>query len=191
MSAAMKRTECLAVLAEVVTDELVVVAVGGLIDEWDHLRPSDLNYYTGGMGLASSIGLGLSMARPDRRVIVLDGDGALLMNLGSLATAGQQSPPNLIHLVFDNGTYESSGKLSIPGAGSVNFHELARGAGIQNSREISDLKEWKEVLPDILKKSGHILVSLKVMPGDPVPLLTKDKLELRYRFQAALNAGRG
>jgi phosphonopyruvate decarboxylase len=184
----MKRTDCLAVLAEKVTNELVVAAVGGLIDEWHHLRPSDLNYYSGGMGLASSIGLGLSLARPDRKVIVLDGDGAILMNLGSLATASHQGPSNLIHLIFDNGMYESSGRFPLPGADHIKFHGLARAAGIENSREVSDLDVWRGILPDILGSRQHNLINLKVIPGDPVPLMTEDKLARRHRFQSALNA---
>jgi thiamine pyrophosphate-dependent acetolactate synthase large subunit-like protein len=185
----MKRTDCLAVLAESVTDELVVVAVGGLIDEWHHLRPRDLNYYSGGMGLASSIGLGLSLARPDRKVIVLDGDGALLMNLGSLASAGQQKPPNLLHLVFNNGTYESSGGFSLPGSERTQFHAFAKIAGVGDTREVNGLQEWRDMLPGLLRTQGHVLVDLKVVPGDSVPLMTEDKLERRYRFQRALEQG--
>ncbi len=186
MSSGMKRMDCLAALAEHVSDELVVVAVGGLIDEWHHLRPSDLNYYSGGMGLASSIGLGLSLALPERRVIILDGDGALLMNLGSLTTAGHQRPRNLLHLVFNNGTYESSGGFALPGADGLGFDAFARAAGIEDAREVTDLQEWREMLPGLLSAPGHVVLDLKVGPGDPVPSMTEDKLERRFRFQRAL-----
>lgn len=186
MSRGMKRTDCLATLAERVTDELVVAAVGGLIDEWHHLRPRDLNYYSGGMGLASSIGLGLSLSNPDRKVIVLDGDGALLMNLGSLATAGRQNPSNLLHLVFNNGIYESSGGFPLPGPENIRFDAFAREAGIGDTREVADLQTWKEALPGLLGTTGHVLVDLKVTAGDPVPSMIEDKLECRYRFQRAL-----
>ncbi len=186
MTVAMTRTDCLAALAERVTVEPVVVAVGGLVDEWHHLLPRDLNYFTGGMGLASSIGLGLSLARPDRKVIVLDGDGALLMNLGSLATAAHQEPRNLLHLVFNNGTYDSSGGFAIPAERKLRFHKIASAAGIEDSREVDDLATWHDLVPELLSGPGHAVVALKVVAGEPVPMMTGDKLEYRFRFQRAL-----
>ncbi len=186
MTVAMTRTDCLAALAERVTVEPVVVAVGGLVDEWHHLLPRDLNYFTGGMGLASSIGLGLSLARPDRKVIVLDGDGALLMSLGSLASAAHQAPDNLLHLVFNNGTYDSSGGFTLPAEQKLRFHEIASAAGIEDSRQVDDLATWRDMVPDLLSAPGHAIVVLKVVTGDSVPMMTGDKLEYRFRFQRAL-----
>ena len=84
----------------------------------------------GFMGGASSLGLGLALARPERRVIVFDGDGSLLMQLGSLATIAGARPRNLLHLLFKNGVYHTSGSQEIPGGLTVDFVTMARGAGI-------------------------------------------------------------
>src|SRR5262245_61119578 len=81
------------------------------------------------MGGASSLGLGMALARPDRRVLVLDGDGSLLMQLGSLATVAGAAPRNLVHFLFKNGVYHTSGAQRIPGGLSVDFVMMARGAG--------------------------------------------------------------
>src|SRR3989475_13334411 len=117
----MKRDACLKVLARHRTDE-IVVAVYQAAQEWLHISPSELDYtFTGAMGQGSSHALGLALGRPDKRVVVLDGDGSLLMNLGSLVTIGHAAPKNLVHCVCQNGTYESNGAVPIPGAGHFSF----------------------------------------------------------------------
>ncbi len=101
----MKRDECLKVFAQHRSDE-IVVAVYSAAQEWVHISPNELNYtFTGAMGQGSSHGLGLAFGRPDMRVIILDGDGSLLMNPGSLVTIANAAPRNLIHCVCENGTY--------------------------------------------------------------------------------------
>src|SRR5215813_13631811 len=96
--AMMKRDECLKVLARHVTDADIVLPVYSAAFDWIDIRPHPLNYVShGAMGLASSHALGLALGRPDRRIIVLDGDGSLLMNLGSLVTIAAAAPPNLYH----------------------------------------------------------------------------------------------
>ena len=186
MTAPMKRTDSLRALAAHIRNEPIVVAVGGLIDEWNEILPRDLNYYSGGMGLAQSIGLGLSIACPDRRVIVFDGDGALLMNLGGLVTSGDRAPSNLLHLVFHNGTYDSSGKFRIPGEGKASLPDLARAAGVARVETVSDLKKWSGMIPEMLSSREHTVVILDVAAGDPVPLFVGDKVGQRHRFQDAL-----
>lgn len=187
MSGFMDRAKCLQALAKYVTDEPVVVAVGGLIDEWSQILPRKLNLYSGGMGLASSIGLGLSIALPERRVIVLDGDGAVLMNLGTLVTTSEQSPPNLLHLIFHNGTYQSSGGFPVPGEGKASLVELANAAGGIDVRSTGDLESWKEMIPDLLASRQHSIVVLEVTDGDAAPLFSGDKLMQRQRFEQALS----
>ncbi len=110
----MKREDCFKVLARHVTDEVVVATYSSAV-EWNDLGPRVLNYFSmGAMGLASSHALGLALANPSRRIIVLDGDGSLLMNLGSLVTVGAAAPKNLVHFVSRNGTYEANGGHPIP-----------------------------------------------------------------------------
>ena len=97
-------------------------------------RPA--NFYTwGSMGLASSIGLGLAIARPDRRVVVLDGDGSLLMNLGSLATIGWTRPPNLVVIVWDNESYATTGGQDTATAHGADLAGAGRAMGIAHERD--------------------------------------------------------
>src|SRR5258708_40210476 len=97
----------------------------------------------GGVGVASSDGLGLALANPDKRIIVLDGDGSLLMNLGSLVTIGAQAPKNLVHFVSNNGCYEANGSHPISNP-KVDFSGLARSAGYAHTHEFSELYTFKK-----------------------------------------------
>ncbi len=161
----MKRDECLKVLSRHRTGE-IVVPVYTAAQEWMHIAPHDLNYtFVGAMGQGSSHGLGLALGRPDKRVIVLDGDGSLLMNLGTLVTIGHAAPKNLVHCVFENGTYKTNGAVPIPGAGKISFTAFARAAGYARIYEISTLEEWDRELEDILHAQGPVFVSVKVEPG--------------------------
>ena len=117
----MKRDECLKTLARHHTDEIVVPVYQAAF-EWRAIKPDSLIYLgVGAMGQASSHALGLALGRPDKRVIVLDGDGSLLMNLGSLVTIADVAPRNLIHFVCENGTYEANGGHPLPGQGVFDF----------------------------------------------------------------------
>src|ERR1700733_546351 len=110
----MKRDECFRVLARHITGEAVVATYSSAAD-WVEIAPRVLNYTSiGAMGLDSSHGLGLALGRPDKRVVVLQGDGSLLMNLGCLVTIGAVAPKNLAHFVAQNGTSEANGGHSIP-----------------------------------------------------------------------------
>ncbi len=165
----MKRDECLKVLARHRSGE-IVVPVYQAAQEWIHISPSNLNYtFTGAMGQGSSHALGLALGRPDKRVVVLDGDGSLLMNLGTLVTIAKAAPKNLIHCVCENGTYETNGSVPIPRAGLISFTGFAKTAGYPKTYEFSDLKEWDRQLDDLLKEDGPIFVDLKVEPGELYP----------------------
>ena len=125
----MKRDDAFASLARHITDEIVVATYSSAV-EWNELNPRVLNYFSmGAMGLASSHGLGLALGRPDKRIVVLDGDGSLLMNLGSLVTIGAAAPKNLVHFVCNNGCYEANGGHPIPNP-KVDFSGLARVGGL-------------------------------------------------------------
>src|SRR4029434_2188563 len=105
----MKRFECLQAIAPLIKDELFVTTAGGATAEWNAVRPSDGNIQVKTLGLCSSIGLGLALSLPKRKVFVFDGDGALWMNLGSLATIALASPPHTIHICLDHQQSDSSG----------------------------------------------------------------------------------
>src|SRR5437667_6594072 len=110
----MRRDDCFRALARHITDEVVIATYSSAV-EWNELNPRVLNYFSmGAMGLASSHGLGLALGRPDKRIVILDGDGSLLMNLGSLVTIGAAAPRNLVHCVANNGCYEANGGHPIP-----------------------------------------------------------------------------
>lgn len=186
----MKRDECLKALARHRTDE-IVVAVYKAAQDWIHIAPSDLNYtFTGAMGQGSSHALGLALGRPDKRVIVLDGDGSLLMNLGSLVTIGQAAPKNFMHCVCGNGTYETNGAVPIPGLGRLSFTALARAAGYAGTYEFDRLEDWERAVPRVLKEDGPIFVDLKMVPGaeSPEDFPRLYSVERREAFRAALRA---
>ncbi len=187
----MKRDECLKILARHRSNE-IVVAVYMAAQEWIHISPSEFNYtFTGAMGQGSSHGLGIALGRPDKRVIILDGDGSLLMNLGSLVTIANAQPRNLVHCVCENGTYETNGSVPIPGIGRLSFTGMAREAGYPRTYEFSNLEEWDRNLDKILREDGPILVDLKVEPGEAYPEDFRRLYNVKFRdaFRQALANG--
>ncbi len=143
----MKRFDCLQVVATAAQDALVVSSAGAVTLEWHTLRPSDGNFRVRTLGLCSSIALGMALGLPHRKIIALDGDGSLLMNLSSLPTIARMQPKNLIHIVFDNEVYEASGsKKTATGAGT-DLVALARAAGIGNAHWANSLGEFEKARP--------------------------------------------
>jgi phosphonopyruvate decarboxylase len=141
---------------------------------WRTIAPDDLSVgCVGFMGGASSLGLGLALARPDRRVIVLDGDGSLLMQLGSLATNAGAAPRNFVHLLFKNGVYHTSGAQGIPGGLSVDFVMMAKGAGYRQALSIDSLDEFKRRLPELLRAEGPVFVELHTGLADQTPMTAR------------------
>ena len=186
----MKRNECLEILAEQLSDDTIVVAVYTTAFEWIKIRPSPLNYiFTGAMGLASRHALGLAIGMPRRRVLVLDGDGSLLMNMGSLVTIAGQAPKNLIHFVAENGTYEANGGHPIPGRGQADFAGFARAAGYASAQEFSDLADFEGGLGTLLQAEGPVFASLKIEPGPPPEMDYRmmHGAQIRGDFRAALD----
>lgn len=154
----------------------------------DRSADRPLNYFSSGaMGLASSHGLGLALARPERRVIVLDGDGSLLMNLGTLVTIAQVAPRNLTHLVFQNGTYEANGGHPIPNQG-VDFEAHARAAGIRDTFTVSTLKDFEDRSESILAADHLVFGCVKIEQGPLGPRSYKDmyRHERRVALREAL-----
>ncbi len=184
----MRRDECLRALARHITDEIVVPVYMTAFD-WLAINPRPLNYYAlGAMGLASSHALGFALGRPDKRVIVLDGDGSLLMNLGSLVTIAAAAPKNLIHFVSRNGTYEANGAHPIPNAARVDFAALARAAGYAHVAAFSQLGEFSAAVGALLRRDGPVFAVLDVVPGPAVPMDYPDlyTASRREAFRAAL-----
>ena len=185
----MRRDECLKILARHHTDEIVVPVYQAAF-EWRTIKPDSLIYLgTGAMGQASSHGLGLALGRPDKRVIVLDGDGSLLMNLGSLVTIAEVAPRNLLHFVCENDDYEANGGHPIPGAGRVSFVGFARAAGYRSIYEFDDLDAFGTAIGDVLKQDGPVFVVLKVSASEtpyPQDWTAIHSARLRQEFVEAL-----
>jgi sulfopyruvate decarboxylase subunit beta len=153
----------LQVLSRSRSDEIVVLSESTRQD-WPPLstRPELDIPITGSMGKASSFGLGLALARPDKEVWVLDTDGALLMNLGSLVTIARAKPANLLHVIYDNEAYDTTGGQPTPGAGIVDFRALALGAGYPVAGAYDQLEDFERDLAAILAGPKPALVVLKV-----------------------------
>jgi sulfopyruvate decarboxylase subunit beta len=164
----MQRQECLKALARHVGDADIVLPVYSTAFDWIEIRPHPLNYLShGAMGLASSHGLGLALGRPDKRVVVLDGDGSLLMNIGTLVTVAEATPKNLFHFVCENGTYEANGGHPIPGRDRVDFAGFARAAGYRKVHDFSDLKIFEQRIAAVLDEEGPVFITLKIAAGGP------------------------
>jgi sulfopyruvate decarboxylase subunit beta len=138
---------------------------------WRQIAPDDLSVgCVGFMGGASAMGLGLALGAPDRRVIVFDGDGSLLMQLGSLATIAGAAPRNLTHLLFKNGVYHTSGSQETPGGEGVDFAAMAKAAGYRNTYTIRALDDFQKRLPGLLTEEGPILVQLITGLAESTPM---------------------
>ncbi|GAA1839975.1 hypothetical protein GCM10009836_19020 [Pseudonocardia ailaonensis] len=135
----MSLTDFLAQLAGARGEHDVVLATMTPAFLWPTVSTSDLDYcYVAPMGSVGPLGLGLALAQPDRRVIVIDGDGSLLMNLGALVTIGAQAPANLVHVVVDNDGYAITGGQPLPGRGGPQIRDLAAAADYREVHEIAD-----------------------------------------------------
>jgi phosphonopyruvate decarboxylase len=167
---AMKPEDVLTVIAQHRGDAICVPTMT-TSPAWREMAPDDLSVgCVGFMGGASSLGLGLALARPERRVIVFDGDGSLLMQLGSLATNAGARARNFIHLLFKNGVYHTSGSQEIPGGLQVDFVQMAKGAGYRNVVEIGELEEFKRRFPKMLTEEGPIFAQLITTLADKTPM---------------------
>ena len=141
---------------------------------WREIAPDDLSINCQGfMGGASTLGLGLALSRPERRVIVFDGDGSLLMQLGSLATIAGAKPRNFVHLLFKNGVYHTSGAQEIPGGLTVDFATMARGAGYRQVHTIHDLEDFRRRFPGFLQSDGPIFLELITGLSEQTPMTVR------------------
>ncbi len=122
-------------------------------------------YMLNSMGMACSIALGLAIARPDLKVWLLDGDGALLMNLGSLATEADQSPENLVHIVWDNGIFQSTGGQTIPSGKKANLAEIARAAGFEKVARVEELSTFRKAVDQAAAEPGPWFIDARTAPS--------------------------
>src|SRR5262245_61119562 len=166
--------------------DAIVVPTMTTAPAWRSMAPGDLSVTcVGFMGGASSLGLGMALARPDRRVLVLDGDGSLLMQLGSLATVAGAAPRNLVHFLFKNGVYHTSGAQGIPGGLSVDFVMMARGAGYRTALAIDELGDFKRRLPELLRAEGPVFVELHTGLAEQTPMTVRERTPFHQQLHEA------
>ena len=131
---------------------------------------------TGCMGKASSVGLGIALAHPERKVMVLDGDGSLLMNLGSMVTLSNKAPRNLYHFLFENGVYAVTGGQPVPGAGNADWEKMAAGAGYAATFSFDNLEDLTTRIDEVLAARGPVFVHLAVAPEvDNTPIQLRQR----------------
>jgi thiamine pyrophosphate-dependent acetolactate synthase large subunit-like protein len=123
------------------------------------------------MGHGADLALGIALVRPERRVICLNGDGSMLMTLGTLATAVGARATNLIIVVCDNGRFETTGNQPVAGAGRVDHAGFARAAGFPSVHRFEDARAYAEALPDMLRAPGPTLVHAVLKPGHEGPIV--------------------
>jgi phosphonopyruvate decarboxylase len=170
---AMKPEDVLRAIAAVRGDAICIPTMT-TAPAWREIAPDDLSVVcTGFMGGASTLGLGLALARPERRVIVFDGDGSLLMQLGSLATIAGSRARNLVHLLFKNGVYHTSGAQDIPGGFAVDFVQMAKGAGYREAYTIKDIGDFRRRLPAMLTADGPLFVELITGLSEQTPMTVR------------------
>lgn len=143
------------------------------------------------LGSGSSLGLGLALVLPNRKIVILDGDGAVSMNVNGLLTVGRQKPKNLIHLVFDNKMYESSGSLPTPTTDGADLVGFAIAAGIKNACGVNTVEKFKAAVESAMVNDGpHFIVADVETPGKaPSPAYSRtDEVEGKFRFSRFLEA---
>lgn len=173
--------------------DVVVCGLGSTARAWRELGSAHLTYYASDpMGMAPSLALGLALARPDRRIVLLEGDGDLTMNLGVLVTIAGAGPPNLRIAVFVNERYETGGGQPLPNAGHIGYARIAEGAGFPWSADARDEASATKSLTELLTRDGLGLVAVRVeaeaspYPAEPGPT---SQAEDRARFQRRLADG--
>lgn len=165
------------------SDDLVVIWGPKPANEWHELRPSEANLYDVYMSGAAGFALGIALGLPHRRVICIDGDGGMLMDLPILPVIAQQNPSNLIVLVIDNEAHEAAGRVPTFTAARTDLVQLARGAGIDHAWTIRSLDEFEQALGQAFDAPGASFLDLKVeMVARRPPLRAGDGTENKYRF---------
>ena len=190
----MKRYDVLKLLSSMTDPKTIVVAnVGPISREWNALRPSEANLLQVNLGLCAAVGMGIAVSLPQRRVMILDGDGNLLLNLASLADMANQNLGNVVHIVLDNESYEGGGGLRSATAGKADLSLIARGAGVPQTELVTNLDELEATARKALSSSGHFFIAAKVEKGSvaKLPTITLDGKEAKYRFARYVESTEG
>ncbi|UCD11407.1 MAG: sulfopyruvate decarboxylase subunit beta [Nitrospinaceae bacterium] len=184
----MKGTEAFRELVPMLGDRPVVHANGYICRESFQVLDREANFYMiGSMGLASSIGLGVALGRQDKQVVVFDGDGNVLMAMGTLAMIAAAAPKNFVHVVFDNQVYESTGSQRSL-SGEIPLEEVARSVGYRHTERVTKKEELGPAFKRMLAEQGPSFLLVKVEPGfnPKTGRVTHSPEEITARFMRAL-----
>jgi len=178
----MHRIDALRIIVRIRGDDLVICNIGDPSRELYSVRDANNQFYMlGSMGMASSIGLGIALVQPDKHVLAIDGDGAVLMNLGTLATIADQRPDNYLLAIIDNGVYGSTGGQPTCAARSADLASIARGAGMDDVRVVSSEVELESALGSM--GSGVVVIKVDKVGMDG-PIIDLSARQIIDRFMA-------
>ena len=182
----MIRKEAVEIIAKTCKNYPIVSANGYISRDLFETCEKPSNFYMiGSMGLASSIALGIALKKPKKRIFVFDGDGNILMNLGSLATIGKIKPNNLIHVVFDNSIHESTGGQPTHSS-VISIEKIAKVCGYKIFKTNSKM-EFKKVLAKIKKIKGPIFIHVKVQPSKKISSrISISPIKIKNRFKKSI-----
>lgn len=188
----MRRLDALGAIYDRLADRVVVTIMGAVAAELQSIghRPNFF-YLQHAMGLASSMGLGIALARPDRSVVVFDGDGSILMNLGGLTTLARYRPKNLVHVVFDNESLLSVGGFPTATSTGSDIAAIAAAAGVPRTTTVRAIETFSQAFDDAIAAADLTTIVAKVEAVGPSAYVTDlSLLENRFTFQRYLREKR-
>ncbi len=185
----MIRKEAIGIISKKIGNQSIVAANGFISRDLFEINDKNSNFYMiGSMGLASSIGLGLALKNPKKRFFIFDGDGNVLMNLGSLATIGATEPKNLVHIVFDNSSHESTGGQPTISK-KIDIHSIAKTLKYKTYKATTK-NELENILRKIKKIKGPILILIKISKSKTTSKRVDiDAIKIKQRFMESLSNG--
>ena len=183
----LNRLQATRYVVQQVTDEPIIASLGNPKFDLFTAQDRPQNFYMwNSMGLASSMGLGLAMARPEQKVIILDGDGAILMNLNSLPTAAARSPQNLIHVIWDNRQFELTGGQPTHTAFRTDLARLAQGAGFDQVETVETQEAFERTFSRALREPGPWIIVAIIDAERATGRPPKSPTYIKHRFMASL-----
>lgn len=184
----MNRIDCIEAIYDDLTECAVVTIMGAVAVELYSLgHRANFFYLEHAMGLASSMGLGIALAQPDKKVVVIDGDGSVLMNLGGLTTMARYAPPNLTHIVFDNESLLSVGGFPTATSTGSDLAAIALASGVQDAQMVRELDEFADAARKAIAADHLVCVVAKVEAVGPASFhMDLHLLENRFEFARAL-----
>jgi thiamine pyrophosphate-dependent acetolactate synthase large subunit-like protein len=174
-------------LARLGHEEAVIAGIGNTnFDLWAAGQRAQNFYMLGSMGLAFPIALGVAIAQPQRRVVAIEGDGSLLMQLGCLTTIAAQAPRNLTLIVMDNGIYQITGGQPTPAAAVSDIVAIARGCGLSESAWALDEEDFERLLASALSARKPVLIAGRIDDSPGAEGISRDPVQIRERFMRGI-----